>query len=80
MKRKEHDSDDENQAEEIEMEEIQDDSIETDKKGNELSQYEIDKIALENAPVISSRERSPAAFIFSQTRQERDQILFEEKS
>ena len=30
-----------------------------------MTQYEIDKAELEAAPVISSRERSPAAFIFA---------------
>jgi len=37
-------------------------------------------VDLENAPVIPDSEISPAAFIFNQTEEEQQQILFEEKS
>jgi hypothetical protein len=45
----------------------------------ELSQYEKEMAELEAAPTISRHEISPAAFIFAQTDEERQQILFEEK-
>jgi hypothetical protein len=51
-----------------------------DKKGNKLTPYQQEIADLENAPVIPDSEISPAAFIFSQTEEEQQQILFEEKS
>ena len=45
----------------------------------QMSQYEKEKAELEAAPTISRHEISPAAFIFAQTEEERQQILFEEK-
>jgi len=44
-----------------------------------LSQYEKDVADLESAEVIPDSEVSPAAFIFQQTEEEQQQILFEEK-
>ena len=50
-----------------------------DKKDRPMSQYEIEKAELESAQVIPDSEVSPAAFIFSPTDEEQQQILFEEK-
>jgi hypothetical protein len=50
-----------------------------DKKGKKMTQYEKDVADLESAEVIPDSEVSPAAFIFQQTEEEQQQILFEEK-
>lgn len=50
-----------------------------DKKGNKMTQYEKDVADLESAEVIPDSEVSPAAFVFQQTEEEQQQILFEEK-
>jgi hypothetical protein len=39
----------------------------------------MDMADLDSAPVIPRSECSPAAFIFAQTEEEQQQILFEEK-
>lgn len=45
-----------------------------------MTQHELEKQQLADAKVIPFRERSPAAFIFNPTRQEKQQIIFEEES
>lgn len=48
-----------------------DTAVTHDKKDRELTQYEQEKLELENAPVIPDSEISPAAFIFNQTEEEK---------
>lgn len=50
-----------------------------DKKGNKLTKRQQEQFDLESAEVIPDSEISPAAFIFTPTEEESQQILFEEK-
>ena len=73
-KEKLHDSDDEEGEDgAIEMVEKapEDPNMVRDRHGKLVSKHEFEKQELANAKVIGFRERSPAAFIFNPTRQEK---------
>ena len=60
--------------------EYSDSAVTHDKKDRPLTQHEIESAELENTPVISRSEVSPAAFVFAPTEEEKQQIVFKEKS
>ena len=72
---KAHDSDDRSDSEE----ETQSSSQHVDKKDRPLTDYQVKKNELADTPAIPDSECSPAAFIFAQTDEEKQQIVFEEQ-